>query len=176
MATEPFTDGERRVGATRSMMRKARLGRSLLRALIVASTVLASQPAATSTEGNPSADELLIVDCLLPGQIRKLGTRTTYVSPRRPVKTTALDCGIRGGEYVAYDRANADTALKVWLPMARDGDIEAAVYVGEIFEKGVGGSPDYKTAAPTCESFAPGGYNHGALPVDRTLGGDISFQ
>lgn len=35
---------------------------------------------------------------------------------------------------------------------------------------------DYMTATPTCESFAPGGYNYGALPVDRTLGGDISFQ
>ena len=42
---------------------------------------------------------LQIVDCLLPGQLRKLGNMS-YMSPRRPVKTTAADCRIRGGEYV----------------------------------------------------------------------------
>jgi hypothetical protein len=35
---------------------------------------------------------------------------------------------------------------------------------------------NFQTQMPTCESFAPGGYNHGLLPVDRTLGGDVSFQ
>ena len=92
------------------------------------------------------ADDLLVVDCLLPGQIRQLG-RKTYLAARRPVKTTAMDCQIRGGEYVAYDRASYATALKVWLPRARDGDAEAMVNVGEIYEKGLGLSPDYQAAA-----------------------------
>src|SRR5262245_65202737 len=51
------------------------------------------------------AEELFVVDCLLPGQVRKLG-RMTFLTPRRPIKTTAQDCEIRGGEYVAYDRAD----------------------------------------------------------------------
>jgi len=92
------------------------------------------------------ADDLLVVDCLLPGQIRQLG-RKTYLGARRPVKTTARDCQIRGGEYVAYDRASYATALKVWLPRAKDGDAEAMVNVGEIYEKGLGLSPDYHAAA-----------------------------
>ncbi|EKD35590.1 MAG: hypothetical protein ACD_75C01850G0001, partial [uncultured bacterium] len=39
-------------------------------------------------------DAYMEVDCLLPGQIRKLGTMV-YASPRRPMKTTAGDCEIR---------------------------------------------------------------------------------
>ena len=60
----------------------------------------------------------------------------TYLSPQRAVKTTGSDCEIRGGEYVAYDRANYATALLVWQPPADQGDPKAQTYVGEIFEKG----------------------------------------
>ncbi|CAA0108147.1 caspase family protein [Zhongshania aliphaticivorans] len=88
---------------------------------------------------------LQIVDCLLPGQLRKLGNMS-YMTPRRPVKTTAADCRIRGGEYVAYDRADYKTALKVWLPSAEEGDAEAQLSVGEIFEKGLGTEPNYEVA------------------------------
>lgn len=91
-------------------------------------------------------DDLLIVDCLLPGQVRQLGEGFTYLSPRRPTRTSAKDCALRGGEYVAYDRANYGTALKVWLPEAQKGDANAMNYVGEIYEKGLGVAPDYATA------------------------------
>ena len=91
--------------------------------------------------------ELQIVDCLLPGQIRKLGTQQTYMSRRRPMRTSALDCEIRGGEYAAYDRANYQTALKVWMETAEAGDARAQYYVGEIYEKGLGIAPDYAQAA-----------------------------
>ena len=91
--------------------------------------------------------ELQIVDCLLPGQIRRLGNQQTFVSRRRPMRTTALDCEIRGGEYVAYDRANYQTALRVWLETAQTGDPKAQYYVGEIYEKGLGTAPDYSQAA-----------------------------
>ncbi len=90
--------------------------------------------------------DLYIVDCLLPGQVRQLGN-TTYMTPRRPVRTTAQDCRIRGGEYVAYDRADYKTALKVWLPAAEEGDAEAQNTVGEIFEQGLGTEPNYEVAA-----------------------------
>src|SRR5262245_23197753 len=56
-----------------------------------------------------SVGELFVVDCLLPGQIRKLGRSMIYLTPRQPVKTTAQDCEIRGGEYVAYDRSDYAT-------------------------------------------------------------------
>lgn len=103
------------------------------------------------------ADDLLIVDCLLPGQIRKLGNMT-YLTPRRAVKTTALTCRIRGGEYVAYDRANYETAVKVWLAQAEGGDKIAQTYVGEIYEKGLGRQPDYVLAATWYKKAAEQGY------------------
>jgi hypothetical protein len=48
-----------------------------------------------------STDQLNVVDCLLPAQIRKLGSNLTFLGPRRAVKTSARDCEIRGGEYVS---------------------------------------------------------------------------
>lgn len=92
-------------------------------------------------------DKLLIVDCLLPPQVRKLGSSFSYAAARRPIKTSAADCEIRGGEYVAYDRADYRTALKVWLPQAEAGDPEAQNYVGQIYEKGLGLQEDYQSAA-----------------------------
>jgi hypothetical protein len=109
------------------------------------------------------ADKLLIVDCLLPGQIRKLGTSMTYLSPRRPIRTAAFDCEIRGGEYAAYDRADYRTALKVWLDSAKEGNPEAQVNVGEIYEKGLGITPDYVTAAAWYNKAAEQGDTRGAI-------------
>jgi uncharacterized caspase-like protein len=116
-------------------------------------TVVASvcaSPGFAAQAGQASSrpgDELLVVDCLLPGQIRNLGQRSTYVSARRPAKLTARECQIRGGEYAAYDRASLQTSLEVWLPAARDGDAAASTIVGELFERGVGSTPDYGAAA-----------------------------
>lgn len=109
------------------------------------------------------ADNLLIVDCLLPGQIKKLGAGATFVTPRRPAKLTALDCRERGGEYVAYDQANSASALKVWLTTAQDGNPEAQTYVGEIYEKGFGLHPDYKLAAQWYQKAADQGHARAKL-------------
>jgi hypothetical protein len=105
-----------------------------------------------------SADDLLPVDCLLPGQIKKLGQSMIYLTPRRPTKTSALDCAIRGGEYVAYDRSDYATALKVWLPQAQEGDKVAQAYVGEIYEKGLGVQPDYGLASEWYRKASEQGY------------------
>jgi len=106
---------------------------------------------------------LLVVDCLLPGQVRKLGGQMTYLSPRRPVKTTAVDCEIRGGEYVAYDRANYATSLAVWMPQAEQGDPQAQVYVGEIYEKGLGRPADFAQAAKWYEKAAAQNFARGQM-------------
>ncbi|MCB1875850.1 MAG: caspase family protein [Chromatiales bacterium] len=109
-------------------------------------------------------DKLMVVDCLLPGQIRKLGSQLTYLSARRAVKTSAQDCEIRGGEYVAFDRANITTALNTWMPAASGGDPAAQTYVGEIYEKGMGGSaPDYDLAAVWYRKAADQGYKRAML-------------
>lgn len=108
---------------------------------------MANQDSIIPAQGSEEdADKLLVVDCLLPGQIKKLGASVTYITPRRPAMLTAFDCELRGGEYVAYNQANSATALKVWLPAANQGDVIAQTYVGEIYEKGFGIAPDYQLA------------------------------
>ena len=101
--------------------------------------------AAPAADGD--AESLRIVDCALPGQIRQLGRATTYVAPRRPMRTTARDCRIRGGEYAVRDRATLKSSLAVWLEAARAGDPDAQTIVGELFERGAGGAPDFAAAA-----------------------------
>ena len=70
-------------------------------------------PTAPQLRSVGRTEDLLIVDCLLPPQIRRLGDQVTYLTARRAVKTAARNCEIRGGEYVAFDRANYATALRV---------------------------------------------------------------
>jgi len=124
--------------------------------------------------------KLHVVDCLLPGQVRQLGRRT-YITPRRPIRTTAAECEIRGGEYVAFDRADYQTALNVWMESAKSGDAEAQTNVGEIFEKGLGTTPNYEAAVMWYELAAKQGntraqFNLGTLyelgrgvPMDKVL-------
>ncbi|HEY5673980.1 MAG TPA: caspase family protein [Malonomonas sp.] len=94
-----------------------------------------------------SAEDLMLVDCLIPGQMRKIGRQVTYLTARRPMKTTAIDCEIRGGEYVVADLADYRSALKVWQEKADQNDVLAQIYVGEIYEKGLGTRPNYQLAA-----------------------------
>jgi len=143
-------------------------GRWALAMGIALLTVCAGLPATTThaqESGGIAQDpsRLLVVDCLLPGQVRKLGGQMTYLSQRRPVKTTAVDCEIRGGEYVAYDRANYATALAVWMPQAEAGEPQAQVYVGEIFEKGLGRPADFGEAAKWYAKAAEQGNPRGRM-------------
>ena len=132
-------------------------------------TATGNAEAQTSPQGQigDQAEKLLVVDCLLPSQIRRLGGQVTYLSARRAVKTTARDCEIRGGEYVAFDRANYATALRVWLPLAEGGDPAAQTYVGEIFEKGLGVPPDYAAAAVWYRRGAERGYSRAAINLGQ---------
>ena len=132
-------------------------------------TATGNAEAQTSPQGQigDQAEKLLVVDCLLPSQIRRLGGQVTYLSARRAVKTSARDCEIRGGEYVAFDRANYATALRVWLPLAEGGDPAAQTYVGEIFEKGLGVPPDYAAAAVWYRRGAERGYSRAAINLGQ---------
>ena len=135
---------------------------SMLRALATlaasaAFCAVAQQDSGRALEGFAAAQELQIVDCLLPGQVRVVGGRT-YLTPRRPTRTTAADCAARGGEYLAYDRADYRSALNVWLPTAEEGDSAAQTTVGEIYERGLGAEPNYEAAAEWYRRAADQGY------------------
>ena len=73
--------------------------------LVVASRRRPQSDKAAATKGMVKRSDLEIVDCLLPGQVRQLGN-SSFLSQRRPIRTTTAECSIRGGEYVAYDRAD----------------------------------------------------------------------
>jgi len=118
-------------------------GATLITALALA------MPASAQGGGNAalSLDGNMIVDCLLPGVVRKLGANVTYLTPRKVAKTTVKECEVRGGEYVLFDRADPATALKIWRPAAEQGDAVSQFRVGQIYEMGLNGTPDYQSAA-----------------------------
>jgi len=129
----------------------------LLTSLTLYSCSAQRPPSTGGHDQTSKADSLFIIDCLLPGQVRQLGRSAMYLTARRPIKTTASECEIRGGEYVAYDRADFKTSLKIWLPQAKAGNAEAQAYVGEIFEKGLGIPPNFNTARQWYEKAAAQG-------------------
>lgn len=140
--------------------------RGLLTACALALGACASAPVgpdaaaeATSVVSDGRPDATLIVDCMLPGKIKKLGSSMTYVTPRRPVKASSQECEIRGGEYVSYDRADLKTALSVWQPLAEQGDPAAQTYVGAIYEKGLGVASDFEQAVRWYRQAAEQGYS-----------------
>ncbi len=109
-------------------------------------------------------DSMMVVDCLLPGQMRRSGAMS-YLGPRLPVKTTAQLCAMRGGEYTAYDRASLASSLAVWMDKARGGDATAQFYVGQIYEKGMDSAPDYEEAANWYRKAASAGSNEAKLSL-----------
>ncbi|WP_296926398.1 tetratricopeptide repeat protein [Thiohalocapsa sp.] len=109
------------------------------------------------------AEDLTVVDCLLPGRMRRMGTTVTWVTRPRPVKKTATDCEILGGQYILFDRANPSTALAVWRSAADAGDATAQTYVGEIYERGLTGTANPAEAARWYKKAADQGFARAQL-------------
>ena len=70
---------------------------SLVLGSIALAAAFAAPGQAAVDDPSRDADKLMIVDCMLPGKIMKLGAGARYMSARRPIKTTGADCEIRGG-------------------------------------------------------------------------------
>jgi uncharacterized caspase-like protein/uncharacterized coiled-coil protein SlyX len=60
---------------------------------------------------------------------------------------------------VAFDRADLQSALRVWLQAAQSGDAEAQTYVGDIYERGLGVAPDHAMAAQWYQKAADQGFS-----------------
>ncbi len=108
-----------------------------LLALLATGCAQSTDPLQRLQRSDPvAADDakLLIVHCLVPGQVRRLGAFSQGISPRRALKVSADECSAQGGEFIA---PNADPvgALKFWLPFANEGDSDAQVTVGELYER-----------------------------------------
>lgn len=146
------------------MNKRLLIASSCLTIIIGCVPSVTQQEAAKAVEGYiQDVNKLAVVDCLLPGQMRKLGTSMTYLSARRPIRTTEADCEVRGGEYVAYDRANYASALNVWQEKANEGDATAQFYVGQIYEKGLGRAADYRSAALWYRKAADQGFSQAQI-------------
>ncbi len=128
---------------------------------------VASGDGAQGEVAGESRNEYVTVDCLLPGQLRRLGSNVTYVTARRPARVTAQDCAIRGGEYTISDPGNYQSSLKLWLDAAQEGDAKAQYYVGTIYEKGPKGKPDYPLAAVWYQKAADQGHRQAAMNLGR---------
>ncbi|MEO8136657.1 MAG: caspase family protein [Betaproteobacteria bacterium] len=112
-----------------------------------------------------AADQNTVVDCLLPGAVRRLGAGVTYLAARKPVLLKVAECEVRGGEYVLYDRADPKTAYKIWEAAARAGDPDAQRRLAQIHEMGVGTEPDYKSAADWYRKSAEQGNRASAMAL-----------
>ena len=126
-------------------------GLAMVSMWLFGSSVTAQPPSAS-----PQVTDKRIVDCLLQGQIRKLGNNI-YQSPPRPVRIPAVECDIRGGDFLVFDRASFSASLSHWLTLAKQGDVNAQIYVGEIFERGLGREPDFVQAAAWYKTAADSG-------------------
>jgi hypothetical protein len=108
-----------------------------------------------------NADDLLTVDCLLPGQMIQIGMNQQWLTPPRPAIISAWECKLQGGQYpIGYDGDARKTALKVWQGCADQGDKVAQNYLGEIYAKQWGDvKPDFVHAAEWFRKAADQGYS-----------------
>ena len=137
------------------MKTRVRVSVSFLAGFGLVALAASAQLSAASQSGI-EADER-IVDCLLPGQIRKIGDMV-YQTPPRPAHKPAIECTIQGGDFLVYDRANFEESLAWWIELAnKENDPQAMLYVGEIFERGLSGEPDYARAATWYQKAADAG-------------------
>lgn len=144
-----------------------RQGVKLALGLLLGASCMTSPVAVKAQTAPLSADSYMVVDCLLPGQVRKLGRSTTFLTPRRPIRTSGVNCEIRGGEYVAADRADFSSSLAVWLPSAQGGDPKAQAYVGRIYADGIGRTPDYAQAAAWYQKASDQGYSQAMIDLGQ---------
>jgi len=104
-------------------------------------------------------EDAIVVDCQLPGKLRKLGGTKTYLTPGRLQRLSAISCHTRGGEYTLGDLASGTLSLRRWLPHAEKGDPEAQYYVARIYANGMDDVPvDYGAAATWYRKAAEQGY------------------
>ena len=144
-----------------------------LAALTVFGTGATAQP-----NGPPAASKHDFVDCRLPGIVTRLGRYNTRMQRGKLVRTTARTCEIRGGQYVLEDRGSFEGSLEVWLAEASLGDPKAQTYVGELYERGPNGQPDYELARIWYQRAAKQDYPPAQFSLarfyDEGLGGPVN--
>ena len=108
-----------------------------------------------------TVDDLLTVDCLLPGQMIQIGMNQQWMTPFRPAIISAWECKVQGGQYaIGYTSDARKSALNVWQQCADQGDKVAQNYLGEIYARSWGNiKPDFTLAAEWFRKAADQGYS-----------------
>ena len=105
-------------------------------------------------------EDAVVVDCQLPGRLRRLGGTRTYLTPGRLIRTSAIVCRTRGGEYTLGDLSSGTLSLQRWLEPAKQGDSEAQYYVARIYANGMDNvDVNYQEAARWYQAAADQGYS-----------------
>jgi hypothetical protein len=111
-----------------------------------------------------SFDEAAMVDCLMAGTMKRVGGMT-YLTPGRLMRTSAVECRVRGGEYDIANLASGEISLSRWQPVAEQGDAEAQYYVATIYRFGIGRPVDYGQAAKWYQQASAQGLNKATLEL-----------
>jgi hypothetical protein len=133
--------------------------------LVLASGALSARSSPAETEERTriaaaNLEDAIVVDCQLPGKLRKLGGTRTYLTPGALVRLSAVDCRARGGEYTIGDLSSGTLSIQRWTPLAQNGNAEAQYYVARIHANGMGGVPvDYAAAAQWYQRAADQNYS-----------------
>ncbi len=107
-------------------------------------------------QGNArTAEELMIVDCQLPGLLIEMGQGILYNTPPRPARVSVWQCRASGGQHVVFDAANLNQVADLWKACAEGGDQIAQTYLGELYER----AADYQAAANWYRKAAEQGYS-----------------
>lgn len=111
-------------------------------------------------------EDAVVVDCQLPGTLRKLGGTRTYLTPGKLVRLPAVDCRSVGGDYVLADLSSGTLSLSRWMPLAEQGDPEAQYYVARIYANGMSGvAVDYAKAATWYQKASDQNYKSATLEL-----------
>jgi len=100
-------------------------------AVLPGTAVNTAEPVAASVA--TSVKLYQIVPCLLPARVRRLGNMT-YPERRKLIETPARECELKGGEYTFYDRAQPDAAAGFFRKLADDGDADAQLSLGDVYQ------------------------------------------
>lgn len=90
--------------------------------------------------------DLDIVDCIVEGAVRQIGSKFTYLEPPRMARLTEFECASLGGTFVAFDPTEPNAVIEKWLPFAERGDVDAQHRLGLLYEGVMGADPDYEKA------------------------------
>ncbi len=114
------------------------------------------------SDATKDLERKITVDCLTPPVIRKLGPGKIYTLPGRVAQSSAAQCKSLGGKFVLFDQASPRDARSIWEDAAEQGDDYAQFRMGQIYEMGIAGSPDFDMAAKWYKKAADQGNRQAA--------------